>query len=135
MGRLATAIATVCWLLGTTMGTPLPDRGLTVEEAAWTTAADLPETRAYSGAASLPNGSVPVAGGVSGWVNPVPVLASTVRYEPATDRWHLGPPMSVERYAHCVTPYGDGFAAIGGLGKSGGNKLNTMEVLDLATNT
>lgn len=135
------ALTAACGVVGVTMGSPV--RSAMQEEPVWTTAASLPLPRGYTAAATLSNGSVLVVGGTSTWsvtegVEPTAEaklnspLASTVRYEPSTNTWHEGPSLSAPRYDLCLTRYGDSIAAIGGIGSG---SLNTMEVLDLATNT
>ncbi len=102
----------------------------------WVAGAPMPYGRNAMGAALGADGRIYVVGGAISYSSPVP-RADVFVYDPATDRWEIGPRLRHRRYHHAVTVDPKGrIYAIGGIA---GKRLLSMaptdsvEVLDTST--
>jgi N-acetylneuraminic acid mutarotase len=97
----------------------------------WSTGAALPVPRSHHGAAVL-DGKVYLVGGEYRLDNAGPTYAvvQTDIYDPATNTWSLGAPISHEREALCVANLHDRLYALGGKLPGGGPAVAVVEEYD-----
>ncbi|MBI2393821.1 MAG: hypothetical protein HYV09_29890 [Deltaproteobacteria bacterium] len=104
----------------------------------WTIAKATATSRTLHSATVLASGKVAVFGGATGALTGYPTATSTVEvYDPATDVWSAGAPLSVQRYSHVsalLSPSGAVLVAAGIDAVSHGHLLDA-EVWDATKST
>lgn len=99
----------------------------------WTATGAMLETRIYHTATLLPGGTVLVAGGANGVVDPFPIVTAE-RYDPVTGSWTATASMGEARSSYTATLLGDGTVLVaGGNGSSG--YLASAELYDPGSGT
>jgi len=98
----------------------------------WNATGSMTEARANATATVLTNGLVLVAGGKAG-LGPLPVLATSELYDPATGGWSPTGSMSIPRQIATATLLADGRVLVAG-GRSGsGSSTTAAEIYDPST--
>jgi len=110
-----------------------PQNTASLGNNSWTPAAPMNVARSFSAFATLPNGSLLVAGGFAGAVANSS-LSSAELYNPNTNKWTMITPMHVGRAGALAATLNSGKVLVtGGLGNKG--VLTSCELYDPVTNT
>jgi len=135
-GAILLGIGLLCALFGYSLASILvqPQNTVSLGNNAWTPAAPMNVARSFSAFATLPNGSLLVAGGFAGAVAN-PIISSAELYNPATNKWTMTAPMHMERAGALAATLNNGYVLVtGGLGSSGG-ALTSCELYNPSTKT
>jgi hypothetical protein len=104
----------------------------------WSSAGSMGRGRLLFAAARLPSGKVIATGGVAGSGERFTVFNTTEIYDPSTDTWSPGPPMSSPRFGHVAIALPSGGILVTGGFSSAVNRpfaLNSAEIYDPGTNS
>ena len=98
--------------------------------------ASMQSRRVGHSATLLPNGKVLIAGGLAGRIfeGGPGIVATTEIFDPATNRFSPGPPMSAPRSGHSAVLLRSGKLLVAGGAGSGEQGLTSAEIYDPATN-
>lgn len=102
-----------------------------VKNDEWSSLAQMDEVRYGPGAAILPDGRVLVVGGDPAG-NPDKIWKTTTIYDPDSDSWEPGEPMSIERFKPFAVALADGRVLVAG-GMSKRAYLKSAEIYDPQT--
>jgi N-acetylneuraminic acid mutarotase len=102
--------------------------------AAWTLTGDLVESLSQTKLTILADGSAFVAGGTTG-VQPFSIVANSERFDPGTDTWSAGAPMSQARFTHTQTLLNDGRVLVAGGRDVNETPVTSSEVYDPASDS
>ncbi len=97
----------------------------------WEPAAPLPTARAGTAGATLPDGTVLIAGGEGNPADPDGVFDAVERYDPATDTWTVLDPMPTPRHGTGAAPFAGGVLVPGGATVQAFRAVDTVEWLVL----
>ena len=134
-GAILLGIGLLCALFGYSLASILvqPQNTASLSNNAWTPAAPMNVARSFSAFATLPNGSLLVAGAFAGAVANSS-LSSAELYNPNTNKWTMIAPMHVGRAGALAVTLNNGKVLVtGGLGNRG--VLTSCELYDPVTNT
>src|SRR2546427_10970947 len=134
-GAILLGIGLLCALFGYSLASILvqPQNTASLSNNAWTPAAPMNVARSFSAFATLPNGSLLVAGAFAGAVANSS-LSSAELYNPNTNKWTMIAPMHVGRAGALAVTLNNGKVLVtGGGGNRGG--LKSREIYDPLLNT
>src|SRR2546427_10004510 len=120
-GAILLGIGLLCALFGYSLASILvqPQNTASLSNNAWTPAAPMNVARSFSAFATLPNGSLLVAGAFAGAVANSS-LSSAELYNPNTNKWTMIAPMHVGRAGALAVTLNNGKVLVtGGLGNPG----------------
>src|SRR3989441_3736573 len=134
-GVILLGIGLLCALFGFSLASILvqPQNTASLSNNAWTPAAPMNVARSFSAFATLPNGSLLVAGAFAGAVANSS-LSSAELYNPNTNKWTMIAPMHVGRAGALAVTLNNGKVLVTGGLRNRGDLLN-VEPFDPRTNT